>query len=93
MTTMHTARYYDVHVYDYEEDNSWADQFLTSINQDLAAFPGISLSEVLEPEPYNKAPYYDLVFHSNAADDQFDAFLGRLVLDHPTLMFRASEVR
>jgi hypothetical protein len=93
MTTIHATRYYAVHVYDYEEDDGWTDQFLASVNQDLAAFPGISLSEVFEPEPYNKAPYYDLVFHSNAADDQFDAFLGRLVLGHPTLMFRAIEVR
>jgi hypothetical protein len=82
-----------VHVYDYEEHDEWIDQFLASVNHDLAAFPGISLSEVLEPDPYNKAPYYDLVFHNDAADGQFDAFLGRLVLGHPALMFRAIEVQ
>ncbi len=90
MITMPATRYYSVRVYDYEEDDEWIDQFLASVNHDLAAFPGISLSEVFEPDPYNKAPYYDLVFHSNAADDQFDPFL---VLGHPTLMFRAIEVR
>ncbi|GEM_PF-6755175 len=93
MTMMQATRYYAVHVYDYEEDDGWTDQFLASVNQDLAAFPGISLSDVFEPEPYNKAPYYDLVFHSDAADDRFDTFLGHLVLAHPALMFRAREVR
>jgi hypothetical protein len=35
MTTIHATRYYAVHVYDYEEDDGWTDQFLASVNQDL----------------------------------------------------------